>query len=150
MLVAVFGSLERIGDRLPLRLFTSSSLKRGEFSLARQTYTSLKDFKESVIAPLEGSLGAFVGVSGAPTAVLRNLKFNPPGKSGTGNRSICVIDKVAAGDHEGHAALQYSAALEALGTQISPQKLGTIRTAVHADLVDAFSEINELEKVLTS
>jgi hypothetical protein len=55
--------------------------------------------------------------------------------------AICVLDKVGELDYDGHAALKYSAAMEAL----TEAQKGKVRHLVRTDLADVFSDVQPLD-----
>lgn len=119
VLFAVFETTKREGDRLIATAFPAEQLARGEVSVTRAAHTSKTEFCTHVIEPLEASLGKLIGVARAEVGALRAIPYifddvKPP----LTGKAVRVPDKVVQGDHNGHAALEYSESQE----QLSPSK----------------------------
>jgi hypothetical protein len=133
VLFAVFEDTALNGNRLDKDAFTTN-LNDSSQSVARTAYVSKADF-DQYIAP-----GGARGISVANVARIRSLVAELALNSTKITiRSICVLDKVEAGDCDGHATLGYCEALTAHG--ISPGQLGKRRVAIKADLANVFSEV---------
>jgi hypothetical protein len=142
VLFAVFETTKREGDRLVATAFPARQLARGEVSVMRAAHTSKTEFCTNIVERLEASLGRLIGVARAEVGALRAIPYifddvKPPV---TGN-AVCVLDKVVQGDHDGHAALEYSESQE----QLSPKQKNIVRQKINADIADAFGEIVSLD-----
>lgn len=128
----------REGDRLTAEAFPLKQMKKGEVSVARVPYTTAPDFDTHVVTRLEPTLGKLLGVACVSAAEVRAITFDAaPAGQGSG---ICVLDRVVPGDHDGHAALQFSAAFDRL--TISQIRMGKLRKLVLLDLADKFRPIS--------
>jgi hypothetical protein len=115
VLHAVFDGTKRIGNRLTPDAFPPKNLKRGEVSVARQSYICRSAFEVHIILPLVPILGEFLGAAPAPVQKLREIVYRVKGiVPPIEGRAICVLDKVVEGDDESHAAIAYSASHDLL------------------------------------
>ena len=138
VLLAVFERTPREEDHLIATTFPRGQLIRGEISLARRAHTTRATFDERVIQVLEPNFGKCLGVARASAAALRAIRFEIPGTLPiAGGRAICVLDKVGSGDHDGHAALEYSEAIN----RLTEKQKSRYRPLIHADLAEAFGKI---------
>jgi len=127
--------------------FPKDRLKDTNLSLARREHTTRRTFDEQVIGGGTGPKGSFLGAAWVEARVLRELEFimvSGQLPATTRGRAVCVLDRVDPGDHDGHAALGFSEALEAL-----PLKQKSLwRTTTRNNLVQAFGNIRPLDEVL--
>lgn len=127
--------------------FRPEKLKETNLSVARKEHTTRPTFDEHVIGDESAPKGRLLGVACVEARLLRALTFEmvggqPPAiKTG---RAICVIDRVERGDHDGHAALGFSEALEALTERQKSQWRTTTRT----NLIDVFGSLRAIDEVL--
>jgi hypothetical protein len=140
VLFAVFEKTKRDGHRLIENSFDTTSLARHEQSVGRASYLTRGQFDRHVIGGATSRKGAFVGIACADVSTLRALRFRIETPVIHG-RSLCVIDRVVAGDYDAHATIGYSKTSTPEG--ISQARLGRLRSRIRMDLADAFSEIIE-------
>jgi len=136
VILAVFEE-GRPRTKLDKKDFRPEKLKDTNLSVARKEHTTRPTFNEHVIGDESGPKGRLLGVACVETRLLRALTFEmvggQPPASKTG-RAVCVVDRVEQGDHDGHAALGFSEALEAL----SERQKSQWRTTTRNNLVDVF------------
>jgi hypothetical protein len=138
VLVAVFEKTKRDGLRLLPTTFEVRQLTRGEFSLARLMHMTKSEFQAYVIGPGETAQGQLVGVARADVAALRQIPYVIEGtQPALTGRGVCVLDKVAIGDHDGHAALEYSESQD----QLTPKQKNIARQQINADLAEIFGPV---------
>jgi len=138
LVFAVFRADARLGTRLVAdKDFPTGRLKRGDLSLARHAHTSWATFRDYVIAPGKQSQ-AVQGIAVSRADALRSLVAEitssvPP----TCLRSVCVLDKVENGEHDGHAALKFCSEQAALRTKAKH----VVRVQIQSELAATFSEV---------
>ena len=121
--------------RLVPKTFDSGQLRRYEISLARASYTSREAFDSKVVGSKTNDV---VGVACAEAKDLQSIPYildtaQPKIKG----RAVCLIDKVACEDHDGHAALGWSESQRVL-TDKQKERAGEV---VKSNLVAAFGTI---------
>jgi hypothetical protein len=85
--------------------------------------------------------GKLVGIARVYVASLRNIPYEVAGSSPVlEGRATCVLDKVVLGDHDGHAALEYSESLH----RLTPKQKGIVRQQINGDIAEAFGEVIQL------
>ena len=137
LIFAVFRADARLGTRLTDKDFPTSRLKKGDLSLARHAHTSWATFRDYVLAPGQRSQ-PFQGIAVSQADAIRSLvaeitSSTPP----TLLRSVCVLDKVENGEHDGHAALKFCSEQAAL-----PEKAKfVVRAQIQSELIATFSEV---------
>jgi hypothetical protein len=137
LIFAVFRADARLGTRLIEKDFPTNRLKRGDLSLARHAHTSWATFRDYVIAPGRQSQH-FQGIAVSRADALRSLIAEVTSSTSPALlRSICVLDKVEDGEHNGHAALKYCAEQAAL----SDKAKRVVRTQIESELTATFSEV---------
>ena len=144
LVIAVFDStpLEAGGTRLSPLAFPTKQLSHGEVSLARSLHTSRKDFENHVLSPRRDAGSRVHGVSVASAHMLRSLPATLPGANPPMRmRAVCVLDKVVPGDHDGHAALQYSEEQN----DITAKQKARLRSLIAADLANVFSPVCSID-----
>lgn len=134
VVVAIFESTDRDGNRLKPTAFPTKQLTRHEFSSARLSYISEKDFLRLVVEPLISKMGPLVGVVAARVQKIREIVYDANAQS---RRAICVTDKVTADDYDAHAALGFAENQQDLTDK---QKMN-IRATIRANLADVFGEL---------
>lgn len=130
----VFPNTPTANGKLAPTAFESRQLNRAEQSIARLDFTTHRSF----LAALGRAAASCRGVATARVSNIRKLSFKVPNTQLTG-RAICVLDKVSDRDHDGHAALAYSADVQGL----TEQQKGKVRPFIHADLADAFGPVHD-------
>lgn len=132
-----------LGGSVTQEFLPANQLKRGELSVARIGHTPKSALQRRVVAAAEPRVGPFVGVSCAEVERVRAVVIRiDPDRPGSETRGICVIDRVTAVDHDGHAALKYAD----LPNTIGQTRLGRIRSIIREDLARAFGPIISLEE----
>ncbi len=141
LIFAVFDRTPRDGNSLIKNSFNNSHLIAYEESVARQLYVTRSVFDSKIVSPSIPLRGPLVGISCADVTRLRRLRVDiPRGPNRFVNiRAICVLDKVVAGDFDGHATLGY-AGVGALN--VGKEQLGKVRSRIRLDLATkVFSEV---------
>ena len=137
LVLAVFQGAPINGSMLAPTAFDNKQLVKGDVSLARVSYTTRAMFDAQVVAPKAPD--KLIGVVICEAATLRALDVpNPTNPTVQRIRSVCVIDKIVAGDHEGHAALEYTEDQTLItngGTR------GKLRLLIAAQLAHAFGNV---------
>jgi len=138
LIFAVFGANARLGARLTPNDFPPKSLKSGDLSLARQSHTSWTTFRDNVLVPRQQRSQPIRGIAVSRVDALRNLiaEINSS-MPATLLRSVCVLDKVENGEHDGHAALQFCA--EQAG--LRDKEKSVVRAQIQTELARTFSEV---------
>lgn len=140
LILAIFGTGARLGARLTGKDFPSKSLKRGDLSLARHSHTSWATFRDSVLVPGQRSQpvqGIAVSQADALRSLVARIDSSTPVKH---LRSVCVLDKVENGDHNGHAALKFCSEDAAL----RESEKSVVRAQIQAELAATFSEVRAI------
>jgi hypothetical protein len=140
VIVAVFESTERDGNRLKPTAFTTKQLNRDEFSLARLTYISKAEFDAHIVKPLMKKFGPLVGIVAAQVRTIREIDYSANGKI---RPAVCVTDKVTKDDYDAHAAMGYAKNQ----VDLSDKQKMTIRATIHANLADAFGDLSSVDEV---
>jgi hypothetical protein len=142
VVLAVFEKTAHEGNRLIATTFPVKQLNRGEISLAREMYTTSDTFESEVVRPAQKNWGDLVGVARVDVGTLRNIPYEIAGSAPVlRGRGVCVLDRVVPGDHDGHAALEYSESLD----RLSDKQRGIIRSRINGDIAEAFGEIVQLK-----
>jgi hypothetical protein len=142
VVLVVFDTSTKIGDRLTAEQFPTKRLGRGEISLARQNYATLESINEYVIKGRP-----IVGVATSVVDSIRAIgRGNEDTKAPRILRSVCVIDKVESGDHDSHASLKACDDQELM----SPTRRGKVRGALAAELARKFGPIQEIGAIFKS
>ncbi len=136
---AVFTSTKRNGTRLTAKSFTRGNLADTSQSITRLAHTTRHIFDQFVRLPRENAGDALVGIAWVRTKNLRELVAEIKTNHIVERvRSICVADKVDAGEYDGHATLGYA---EKTSDGRSVKQIGVIRAKIDMDLANAFSDI---------
>jgi hypothetical protein len=144
LIFAVFSAQVRVGARLTNKDFPTKSLKRGDLSLARHAHTSWATFRDNVLTPGQRLLpiqGLAISEAGMLRGLIAELDSVVPPKR---LRSVCVLDKVEAGDHDGHAALKYCSEEAALNERTERP---VVRAQIQAELAATFSEVRAVSSL---
>jgi len=144
VVLAVFQKTNLVNGRVSVETFKKSDFSRSNVSVARREFTSHSRFLDSVVKPQVVSKGALVGVACATTSLIRAIKLTFPKEVPSPYRGACVLDRVEHGDHDGHASIGESEAVQGIKNS---NTLGAVRTAILADLADAFGELTTPESV---
>ena len=135
VIFAVFQSTKRVGQRLIANSFDNKHLKNAAQSLARRSFVTKKTFNKMIVRQ-----ETLDGIATAKTAEIRALVADVKSNARAITvRSLCVLDRVDAGDCEGHATTGYSEQHASLG--ISQTQLSKVRAKIRLDLADAFSDV---------
>jgi hypothetical protein len=139
VIFAVFETTIRDGSRLAQNSFRNSSLAKSAESLARASYLTRQCFDEEIVKPGSSGKGALIGIACAKVADVRALRADFKTNTGIKKvRALCVLDRVDAGDYDGHATAGY-AEVTALG--VGQTQLGIERARIRLDLANVFSGI---------
>ena len=140
--IAGFSEQDFASGQLQKSAFPGKAIKNGNFSLARLDYTTKEDFEKNVVEPKKID-SPITRVGRANVGELRQLMASLGWQKPIRHiRSVCVIDKVEDGDHDGHAALAYCEEQKLL----SQKQLERLRTHIAADLVQLFGKVSPIEK----
>jgi len=135
VIFAVFHSTIREGQRLTSDSFDNKHLKTNAQSLARRRFVTRPTFDRTIVRD-----GVLQGIAVANVASIRALVADVKLNAGEISvRSLCILDRVEAGDCDGHATAGYSEQHTALG--MSQTQLSKVRARIRLDLADTFSEI---------
>jgi len=136
--LALFSAQSRAGQNLVDTDFIDDQLKRNDQSLSRVKWTSGAAFHRYVVVTRAGQVRPVSGIASARVIKLRELRFKVPNSNPVmSGAALCVIDRVEAGDHDGHAALGYAADMQAL----TPNQKKKTRPLVRAEAARQFSTI---------
>jgi hypothetical protein len=142
LLFAVFESTKPPEGRLTADSFDRRQLNRAQQSLARRQHLTRAEFEQYFVAPHEARWGPCGGVACASAAALRAVRYAvPEARPPESGPAVCVLDRVDAGDHDAHAALEYSEALKDSMARRSEKLRATLRMRIHASLAEAFGPI---------
>lgn len=129
--------------RLKAGSFKRKRLTSGDESVARKKHTTIEALESNVVAPQKVKRSGLVGVACAKAEKLRALEQHVNATSGPMTlRTICVLDKVEEGDHDGHGTLKFADAVD--GVSPEPTK-GMLRGSIMTDLAEAFGPILSLD-----
>jgi hypothetical protein len=143
---AVFQKTPQANGRLQASSFDQKQLKRNEQSVSRLRYTSRSKFHSHVVARLEAAQGQLIGVAKANVRELRDINPPHPDDVTLTVRGVCVLATVTSRDHDGHAALGFSEALERINDTTKKQTKKTqLRQEILADLADLFGNVLPIE-----
>jgi hypothetical protein len=127
------------GSSLTEKSFTKNLINASE-SLARATFVARSVFDRYIVRDRN-----VLGIASAHVSSIRmrraDIKLNTITKK---VRAICIVDKVAPGDCEGHAAMGYGEETSAQG--MSQIQIGKIRKNIRMDLANEFSAIFPTEQ----
>jgi len=140
LIFAVFGADARLGAKLTPNYFRIDRLKQGDLSLARHAHTSWATFRDDVLAPgerLQRLQGIAVSQADTLRGLIAEIHSSTPPKA---LRSVCVLDKVEDGEHDGHAALQFCS--EQAGLRAKEKSV--VRAQIQSELATTFSEVRAI------
>ncbi len=139
VIFAAFQSTNCVGGRLTADSFDNKHLKTSAQSLARRAFVTRQVFDRAIVRD-----GALKGVAIANVSAIRALVADVRLNAGeTSVRSLCVLDRVDAGDCDGHATAGYCEQQVALG--MSQAQLSKVRARIRLDLADTFSEVHNAD-----
>src|ERR1700730_8928089 len=143
IIFAVFEQTKRNAARLTASSFTKAYLAKTAQSLARASFLTRVCFDRNIVEPGMSEKGALIGIAYVKVAEVREIHVDIKTNTGTKNvRALCVLDRVDAGDYDGHATAGYAeAGAKATTHQISQAQLGSVRAKIRMDLANIFSEI---------
>jgi hypothetical protein len=143
---AVFDRTPLSGSALKENSFDGNKLKKNNQSLARDLFVTKRIFDRKIVRRDESNNGAFLGIVWASVSKIREIRADVKLNAGTVKvRAICVLDRVEAGDCDGHATMGYEET-EALG--LSKEQLGKVRKRIRYDLANAFSNVTDAKEFL--
>jgi hypothetical protein len=130
--------------QLEVSAFSVNKLKKCNLSVARLKYTTAQELEKYVIEPIVSRNQTAYGVSQALAKDIRHIDYRDMRGTKVG-KAICVVDRVEADDHNGHASLGFSKADE----RVPDTQRRKFRPFVFADLARHFSPLQELSTVYT-
>ncbi|MBP1297476.1 hypothetical protein [Bradyrhizobium elkanii] len=143
LVFAVFATTKTNGQRLSAKSFDRQKLVKAEQSIARQSVTTRKTFKEAVVRTGEASKGNFIGVATASAGTIRAIFSNAwPAAAPREIRGFGVLDLVEKGDFDGHGTVGFRSE----ATLTKPRELGALREFLMFDLADKFSDIGSIDE----
>lgn len=146
IVMAGFSEQDFVAGQLQKKAFPGKIIKNGNFSLARLDHTTKEDFEKNVIEPKRNST-PITKVGRANVGEIRKLMVPLHWEKPTRDiRSVCVIDKVEEGDHDGHAALKYCEEQKGF----TQNQLDRLRAHIAADLVHLFENTSDLDRAFAN
>ncbi len=138
----VLGTDGAIGAGLEPNMISPKRLGRGEISLARVSHATLDDIRLFVVKEK-----TCIGAAAVEVSKLRSVaaSWKESGRQMV-SRGACVLPDVNEGDHDSHASLKTCAGYEHLGQTL----LGTVKTAVCAELRKKFGTIRRVDEIFTA
>lgn len=125
--------------------FPTKSLAKTGLSVARRRYTTKDAFNSHVIG--DGSKGVVYNLAISEVSVLRNLNYTVSGlHPPVSGRQVCVVDKVAPDDHDGHAAIGFASWQNSL----TQNQKGTARAFIVSNLITAFNKTADVNEAFNS